>query len=404
MMPVFVTDGEQRSALAVTRALGRAGIPVTVGESSQPSLAGSSRYCQRHLCYPSPLENPEQFTDFLSYEMRKGNYRLVIPMTDVTMQLVARIGKAIAPVRAPVPTGEQVLLAQDKKATLMLAQSLGIACPATYMMCEHDRIEEVATRVQYPVVIKPRWSCYQRGARWVQGPVQYAQDANELTRKYCEIDSQLPQPMVQETIEGEGRGVFLLLWNGGLKAAFCHRRLREKPPSGGVSVLRESIRLDDDLVAQSLDLLNAIGWQGVAMVEFKLDERDGRPKLMEINGRFWGSLQLAIDAGVNFPLMLYRLANGEDVAPQFDYREGVKTRWLLGDLDHLLIRLKQWPAQNGSCAQDGSRLRACGEFLKFYQRDMHYEVFKLDDPRPGWLEWKDWVRALLTRKERAGAG
>ncbi len=401
MMPVFVTDGEQRSALAVTRALGRAGIPVTVGETSQPSLAGSSRYCQRRLCYPSPLHNPEQFTDFLSCEMRRGNYRLLVPMTDVTTQLVARIGNAIAPARAPLPTAEQIFMAQDKKATLMLARSLGIACPATYMLCDHDRIEDVAIRVQYPVVIKPRWSRYQRGSGWVQGTVQYAQDANELTRKYRDIDSRLPRPLVQETILGEGRGVFLLLWDGELKAAFCHRRLREKPPSGGVSVLCESIPLDDDLVGQSLALLKAIGWQGVAMVEFKVDQRDGRAKLMEINGRFWGSLQLAVDAGMDFPLMLYRLATGENVASQFSYRVGVKTRWLLGDLDQLLIRLRH--RGNSLVADRSSRVRACLEFLKFYGKDMHYEVFKLDDPCPGWVEAKHYVQSLFGTRDAHGA-
>jgi predicted ATP-grasp superfamily ATP-dependent carboligase len=283
----------------------------------------------------------------------------------------------------------------------MLARSLGIACPATYMLCEHDRIEDVAVRVQYPVVIKPRWSRYQRGSGWVQGTVQYAQDANELTRKYREIDSRLPQPLVQETILGEGRGVFLLLWDGELKAAFCHRRLREKPPSGGVSVLCESIPLDDDLVGQSLALLKAIGWQGVAMVEFKVDQRDGRAKLMEINGRFWGSLQLAVDAGMDFPVMLYRLATGENVASQFSYRVGVKTRWLLGDLDQLLIRLRH--RGNSLVADRSSRVRACLEFLKFYDKDMHYEVFKLDDPYPGWVEAKHWVQALFGTKDAHGA-
>jgi len=402
MKPVFVTDGEQRSALAVTRALGRAGIPVTVGETRQPSLAGSSRYCHRRLCYPSPLQNPEQFKNFLSKEMRKGDYRLLIPMSDVAMQLVARIGEAIAPARAPVSTAEQVFLAQDKKATLMLAQSLGIACPATYMLCEHDKIEDVAVRVQYPVVIKPRWSRYQSGSGWVQGTVEYARDADELNRKYRRIDSQLPQPLVQETIHGEGRGVFLLVWDGELKAAFCHRRLREKPPSGGVSVLCESVTLDDELVGQSLALLEAIGWQGVAMVEFKIDQRDGRAKLMEINGRFWGSLQLAVDAGMNFPLMLYRLATGEHIASQFSYRIGVKTRWLLGDLDHLLIRLRH---HNGnSLVDDGpSRVRACLEFLKFYDRDMHYEVFKLDDPYPGFLEAKHYLQTLFESRDKHSA-
>ncbi len=109
---------------------------------------------------------------------------------------------------------------------------------------------------------------------------------------------------------GPGVGVFLLLWEGKLRAAFAHRRLREKPPSGGVSVYRESIALDPVLLERSRRLLESFGWQGVAMVEYKIDERTGTPILMEINGRFWGSLQLAVDAGVDFPRLLIECAEG----------------------------------------------------------------------------------------------
>ena len=157
----------------------------------------------------------------------------------------------------------------------------------------------------------------------------------------------IPEPLIQEKLNGEGQGVFLFVWDGELKSAFCHRRLREKPPSGGVSVYRESIPLDHNLVDKSFALLQALRWNGVAMVEFKVDARDGVPKLMEVNGRFWGSLQLAVDAGINFPLLLYRLACGEEVPAQFDYKAGVKSRWLLGDLDHLLIRLTHRNTGNG---------------------------------------------------------
>jgi predicted ATP-grasp superfamily ATP-dependent carboligase len=205
---------------------------------------------------------------------------------------------------------------------------------------------------------------------------------------------------VQELVPGEGRGVFLLLWDGELKGAFFHRRVREKPPSGGVSVLCESLPLDERLLEQSLRLLKAIQWQGIAMVEYKLDRRDNSAKLMEINGRFWGSLQLAIEAGINYPLMLYRLAIGEKVAPQLSYRSGVKSRWLLGDLDHLMMRLKH---SENSSGDGSSRLRACLKFLKLYEKDMHYEVFKLDDPRPGWVETRHYLREAFAAKEPHGA-
>jgi predicted ATP-grasp superfamily ATP-dependent carboligase len=342
------------------------------------------------------LEDAATFHAFLRDEMKGGQYRVMLPMTDITMQLVARMHQDLVPlVRLPIPGEAQIELAQDKRRILLLAQQLGIACPETFMLHEGENLANVARRVQYPVVVKPQFSRFLRNGTWVFGSVEYARDLEDLESKYHDLHAQIPFPLVQERIEGEGRGVFLLVWDGQLKAAFCHRRLREKPPWGGASVYCESIALDEELVQKSFALLQAIGWQGPAMVEFKLDRRDGRAKLMEVNGRFWGSLQLAIDAGINFPLLLYRLANEGDVPAQFDYKLSVKSRWLLGDLDHLLIRLTHARELNGFSDSQASRLRACLDFLKFYERGLRYEVFRFEDPGPGWFECKSYIRELF---------
>jgi predicted ATP-grasp superfamily ATP-dependent carboligase len=394
--PVFVTDGDQRSTLAVVRALGRAGIPVTVGESRAKSLAGSSRYCAKRVCYPSPREDSARFQQFLSEQLTREAYRVLIPMTDVTTRLVAQMRGSFEPAPAiPIPGEEAVHRSQDKGQVLELAERLGIPCPHTLSLGDGEDPRDLARTMQFPVVIKPRFSHFHRNGHWLSGTPQYAYTPEELALKYGESDRQIPRPLLQEKLGGEGRGVFLLVWDGELKAAFCHRRLREKPPWGGVSVYRESMPLDEPLVEKSLALLKQLDWQGVAMVEFKIDPRDGLPKLMEVNGRFWGSLQLAIDAGVNFPLLLYRLASGENVSPQFDYQVGVKSRWLLGDLDHLLIRLVHSNRSNGLSPQPAPKLRACMDFMKFYERSLRYEVGRFEDPRPGWYELKSYIRETL---------
>ncbi len=393
---VLVTDGDQRSTLAVVRALGRTGIPVTVGESRAESLAGSSRYCAKRVCYPSPHEGGATFQQFLCEELKREEYRVLIPMTDVTTRLVAQMrGNIEAGLAIPIPAEEAIQRSQDKGHVLELAQRLGIPCPHTVSLGNGGDPGALARSMPFPVVIKPRFSHFCRRGDWLSGSVQYAYTPEELTRKYGESDRQIPRPLVQEKLSGEGRGVFLLVWDGKVKAAFCHRRLREKPPWGGASVYRESISLDEPLVEKSLALLKELDWQGVAMVEFKIDQRDGLPKLMEVNGRFWGSLQLAIDAGVNFPLLLYRLASGENVAPQFDYRVGVKSRWLLGDLDHLLITMKTSGHANGLGHPPCSRLKALAQFLKFYERDLHYEILRMDDMYPGWFEAKTYFHGTL---------
>ena len=129
--------------------------------------------------------------------------------------------------------------------------------------------------------------------------------------------------MLQERIVGPGVGVFACYRDGRPVALFSHRRLRERPPWGGVSVLsRERAAASRARASTPRRLLDELGWHGVAMVEFKQDVRDGIPKLMEINGRFWGSLQLAIDAGVDFPALLVRGVEPTRVEPQAPYRSG----------------------------------------------------------------------------------
>jgi len=395
---VFITDGDQRAALALVRALGREGISVTVGSTGENSLAGSSRYCARQVCYPSPQTQAAAFQACLRAEMQQGQFQVLLPLTDITMRVVAQMRGTLPPlVQVPIPSEDKIQEAQDKRHVLMLAKELGIACPETFMLSDDENLAEVARKVHYPVVIKPRFSWWHQNGTWSSGNVQYAHDPEDLVSKYHNSNQLIPGPLVQERIAGEGRGVFLLSWNGELKAAFCHRRLREKPPWGGVSVYRESIPLDQGLVDKSFALLQAIGWQGPAMVEFKIDSRTGEPNLMEVNGRFWGSLQLAIDAGINFPFLFYQLVIGKDPPATFDYKAGVKSRWLLGDLDHLLIRLSHAEKTNGFSRYDRSKLRTCLDFMKLYERDLHYEIFRFDDRGPGWYEWKAYLHSLFRK-------
>jgi len=115
-------------------------------------------------------------------------------------------------------------------------------------------------------------------------------------------------------------------------ALFMHKRLREYPVTGGASTLRVSM-WNKRLAKYSIKLLKEMKWQGVAMVEFKLDEKNGSANLMEINRKFWGSLPLTINARVDFPYLLYRyLVEKENFKPP-SYKLNAKQRWLMpGDI------------------------------------------------------------------------
>jgi predicted ATP-grasp superfamily ATP-dependent carboligase len=186
-------------------------------------------------------------------------------------------------------------------------------------------------------------------------------------------------------------GLFACYDRGYPVALFSHKRLREKPPSGGVSVLCESAPLNPDAVEYASRLLGKLEWHGVAMVEFKQDDRDGTLKLMEINGRFWGSLQLAIDAGVDFPAIAVSIAAGAHPEPVTSYPLGIRNRWFLGDLDVLLTVLFHSRRRLSLPPGFPSRLDLARDFVRLRAPHLNYEVWDLSDPFPGMVELWHWL-------------
>jgi len=395
-MDVLVTDGDQRSALAVTRSLGRKGVAVLVGEQHAGSLTSASRYCAREFVYPSPSREPSAFKQALIDAASRKEFRILIPMTDVTCTLVADIKADLEQhVKVALPDRDIFDKAVDKGKLVQLAQSIGVPVPETIFVNDIDLLPEIAKGLTYPVVLKPTRSRLLTDNGWVTGSVTYAYNPDELVEKFRAIHEKVPFPMIQERVDGPGAGLFLLFADGEPLAVFAHQRIREKPPSGGVSVYREAVEADEATVDSACKLLKALNWNGVAMVEFKIDRRDGSAKLMELNGRFWGSLQLAIDAGVDFPYLLYQVIEGKHPVKVADYHSGVKTRWLLGDLDHLLII---WTSRRQKLSlPEGhpGRLLTSWNFLKAFFEGGRLEIWNSDDMGPAFKELRGYISTTL---------
>lgn len=383
-MKILVTDGQNRAALAVTRSLGRAGYQVVVGERRTPSLAQASRYCAGRVVYPDPMTASDAFIDFLARYVRDEAIDAVVPVSDVTTLLMTGHRDRFEP-RCAVPFGsaQTVARAADKVDIVSTAERIGVAVPQSVVVHYHARVPELA--FGYPVVIKPHRSRVRTADGWKSCSVSFAADRAALARDLASRQAHDFPVLLQERIDGPGIGVFACYQRGRAVALFAHRRLRERPPWGGVSALSESVPLDAQARDAAVRLLDEIGWQGVAMVEFKRDTRDGQPKLMEINGRFWGSLQLAIDAGVDFPALLIRSMGAEPIeAPA--YRTGVRSRWLWGDIDALLLVLVGRAKAMGA---PQSRLRALADFLVLRGKDLYYENPRWDDLGPWWQETRE---------------
>jgi len=362
---VFLTDAHWRKSLAAVRALGINGIRLTVGESTRLATAAFSKYCHRAVVYPSPLLNPSDFVHFLHRELSRHSYQMLLPMEDETICLIAKYHSEFSrKTYLPIPSFEKLEFARSKDKILKLAGKKGVPIPKTWYIDNISQLNELKGRLPYPVVIKPRNSSGAIG-------VSYPKNSDELMKQYLMIHQRFPYPLIQELIPSQGPGYgasFLIGANGEVKASFVHKRLREYPVTGGASTLRESVR-HDDVRDMAHTLLKALNWFGVAMVEFKMDPRDGIPKLMEINPRFWGSLSLAVAAGVNFPYLLYRMSRGENFKPVEHYQTGKKCRWFLpGDILHFIFNPK--------------RISLLPEFFNFWDKKTSYDILSLKDPLP----------------------
>lgn len=392
---VLVLDGNTRASLAVVRSLGRAGCKVVTGAERHPSLASSSCFSFAWFTYPDPYMESAAFIEKVLGAVKTARADILMPVAELSTLLILENRKRFEPHCAlPFPDFKAAACAADKGRVLAIAESLGIPVPASRLLQEHpgaEGMEVLLASAAYPVVVKPCRSCVPSGSGWRKTRVRYAGNSSGLNAVLESAAGQGEYPLlIQEKIAGEGVGVFLFLVDGDPVAAFSHRRLREKPPTGGVSVLRESIALDPQLLDDSVRLLRALGWRGVAMVEFKMDRSSGKFKLMEINGRFWGSLQLAINAGVDFPALLARRAMGMATLPVTKYRVGCRLRWLWGDMDSLISLLR---AHSPGRAADTVpiKVRAVRDFLQFRDRDLRYEVFDREDIQPWLHETKEWL-------------
>ncbi len=387
---VLVTDGEQRAALAAVRSLGSAGYRVHVCSGSGHSIAGTSRYCVTETRVSDPLANPSRFVDDVRRIAVSVDADVLLPVSEASLL-------AILPAREqfdcaiPFASADSFDRICDKRQVLQIGRARGIAVPIQFELDAYPDDFD-AQVLRFPVVIKPSRSVSGSKVARIRNSVSYANNEAQLRQVLSRKPEAAYAVLLQERVVGPGVGLSLLIWDGEVRAAFAHLRIREKPPSGGVSVLRESIPLDRDLLSRSVQVLNDFGWQGVAMLEYKYDAATGIPYLMEINGRLWGSLQLAIDSGVDFPVLLVQAALNIPFRPLMEYSAGVKSRWELGDLDNLLAVLFQPAAKLALPSDRPKRVSAIRDFFRTFGSGTHAEVFRLSDPLPFLRESVLWLR------------
>ena len=218
----------------------------------------------------------------------------------------------------------------DKSVTLDIARKCGLRVPQTFTVTDSPQLAQQASHLRFPVILKPG-----EKVRHEEFKVRRLDSANEIARIFPGHRVFSPAMLLQEYCPGEGLGVEILIHDGECVAVFQHRRLKELPYTGGVGVVAVSEAPDPELVRSSMTLLRALEWEGVAMVEFRHDPVNRSTSLLEVNGRYWGTLSLAIQAGVDFPFYHWQVAHGQRPRVPPHYAVGLRCRWTAGYIRRL---------------------------------------------------------------------
>ncbi len=374
-MSVLITDAESSVSLAIVRSLGEKNIRCICTSPTKFAVSFFSKYCAKRIITPSPKLNTEKFIDEIIKICKENQVKVLFPVRGPSTLAISKYKKEIeAYTIVPFEDFDKLKELYDKSSLVKYANKVKIPIPKTWIIKDQEDIENILDDFIFPIVLKASVS---EGAHGVV----YIRNKEELIEKYKELKIRYSNSKIilQEYINGVGYGCSVLFdFKSQPRAVFCHRRLRENPPTGGPSVARISI-IWPELEELTIKLLKYIKWRGLAMVEYKVTSQ-GDPYLIEINPRFWGSLPLAIASGVDFPYMLYLLAIHQDIEPRWSYKRNILARRLImGDLNvffYYLINSK-------------NKSKYIAEYFDFFNENVSYDICSMKDPLPvlGRIVW-----------------
>jgi len=372
---VLVTDGEFKHTLGIVRQLARRGHEVHLIARSARAPAVHSRAVRRWHRAPAPGA-PEYDARVLDLARSLAPVSL-LPVGSGAVAAADRLRERLpAAVALALPPRDSLAIANDKERTAELARRLGLRAPREMKVASLEEARVALRDLGAPLVLK---SAREEGVK----TVRYARTEAGLQAAFeAALAASRGAVLAQEYVSGAGYGWSALYWEGELKRSFMHRRVREWPPSGGTSACAESVPEAPALARAGAALLDALRWHGVAMVEFKGDLAPGALApgalaLIEINAKFWGSHDLALAAGVDFPGDLVALMEGRALAPERANGSAMRFTWPLGgDLWHGVFRPASLPAV---------LLDALSPAVA--------HSYRLGDPAPHFYEFAQWLRS-----------
>lgn len=384
--------------LAVARELGRHGVPVHgIGRNSD-AVGRTSRYLSGFSLRPQG----SALAEWLPERIFHTGARALFAISEDDLIALAALPARIEGCEILTPRKPQLDLVLDKGRTLALASGCGIDVPESWQPVAGENFAQYAETLTYPVVAK--WAdppemvhiLAQHGLSLIKAEHIFDKEALlALLDRYTPLRE---WPIIQPFCAGVGFGQMLHMAGARASLKFQHRRIHEWPPEGGVSTLCESVPLDRHThqMEKSEGLLKAIGWSGPAMVEYRHDPETGKYWLMEVNGRFWGSLPLAQHCGAEFAWEQYRhmiLGETGDAPRNLDQR---RARFMIPETRRLIrVLFGREPIPNFRRTPLKDLL---GYITGFIDPRMRYFVFAADDVRPFFHDLFSVIRKAVRRE------
>ena len=365
-----VIIGGDFQGLGILRSLARQNIPIYLLDK-ELCIGRFSRYPKKFMRCPS-VRQEVRFLNFLKDLARKENIEswIIYPNDDETVYFLAKYKKQLqAYYRIPTPPWDVVKFAYEKKLTYQLAEESGIAIPKTFYPSNLEELGQL--ELEFPVIIKPsiKEPFYSRTRKKAVRIDNRQELVREFEKALSIIDGS--KISIQELIPGGPSYLFSvgsLYKDGEFLGKVVARRTRQHPMDfGHATTYAETVDIPE-LEKIAAKILGLIGYYGLSEVEFMLDPRDRRYKLLEINARPWGWHTLAIGAGVDLPYLLYQDMLGEK-GKQNNFNKNTKWIRLTTDIPIVIAEIFK------------GRLKV-SDYLNSLKGKKQFAVLSRNDPLP----------------------
>ena len=306
-MADVVVFGCWENGYGVIRQFASIGLDVVGIYSSDEEVWHNSRYLSKKFRCEDPAKNPNRLLGILADNREHLSGALLIPTNDHYSEILSKNKKQLSKHFVVLAEDYDVLSRTlDKSKTYSVAESLGIGTPGIYYPNSMDFLEKNRGCFSFPCLLKP-----------VEGHKFFEKygfklfvigSFSELCEKFADATARGLKMSVHEIVKGPDTNIRdCIIYsdeNGKVLFSYVRKKLRQNPPFFGVA--RVAVTEENaEIASLAARMIGAIGYRGLASVEFKFDDLDKKWKLIEINSRFPLAHMVHVKAGVNIAELVY---------------------------------------------------------------------------------------------------